>query len=173
MCVDPMTMLMIGSTVMGGIGQIQQGQAQAQAATYNAQVSDMNAKLADRAAKDALDRGAKEEQRQRQKTAQILGQQQAGMAANGVDLTFGSPLDLLVDTSIMGELDALTIRSNTYREERDIRQQAANYRGQAGMQRAQASSASTGGFLGAMGTVLGGGAQAYGNYRKVKVGAYG
>lgn len=163
------TMLMLGSTIMGGIGQMQQGKAAAASARYNAQVSDMNAKISDRQARDALDRGKLEEQKQRQKNAQILGQQQAGMAANGVDITFGSPMDLLVDTATMGELDALTIRSNSYREERDIRQQGANYRGQAGMQRAQASSASTGGFLGAIGTVLGGGASAFAQAKKAGV----
>ena len=165
MC-ELMTMLTIGSTIMGGVGAIQQGQSQAKAARYNAQVADMNARMADRAAKDALERGALEEQKQRQKTAQLMGQQTAAMAANGVDIGFGSPLDLLVDTATLGELDALTIRTSAYREERDIRQQGANYRGQAAMSRAQASSASTGGFLGAMGTFLGGGAKAYGTYQQ-------
>ena len=165
MC-ELMTMLTIGSTIMGGVGAIQQGQSQAKAARYNAQVADMNARMADRAAKDALERGALEEQKQRQKTAQLMGQQTAAMAANGVDIGFGSPLDLLVDTATLGELDALTIRTSAYREERDIRQQGANYRGQAAMNRAQASSASTGSFLGAMGTFLGGGAKAYGTYQQ-------
>lgn len=165
MC-ELMTMLTIGSTLMGGLGAIQQGQASAASARYNARVADMNARMADRAAKDALERGKLEEQKQRQKTAQLMGQQTAAMAANGVDIGFGSPLDLLVDTATLGELDALTIRSNAYREERDIRQQGANYRGQAGMYRAQASSASTGGFLGAMGTFLGGGSRAYGQYQQ-------
>lgn len=171
MC-ELMTMLTIGSTVMGAVGAIQQGQAASASARYQAKVSDMNARLADKAAKDALERGALEEQKQRQKTAQLLGAQQAGMAANGVDITFGSPLDLLVDTATLGELDALTIRSNAYREERDIRQQGANYRGQAGALRAEASSASTGGFLSAVGTVLGGGSKAYGQYKNSKIGVY-
>lgn len=171
MC-ELMTLLTIGSTVMGGIGAIQQGQSQAASVRYNAQVSEMNAKLADRAAKDALDRGALEEQKQRQKTAALIGNQKAAMAANGVDLTFGSPLDTIVDTAVLGELDALTIRSNAYREERDIRQQGANYRGQAAMQRASADSASTGGFLSAMGTFLGGGAKSYQTYQQSKIGVY-
>ena len=164
MC-EIMTMLTIGSTIMGGVGAIQQGKAQAASARYSANVAEMNAKLSDRAAKDALERGKLEEQKQRQKTAGLMGQQQAAMAANGVDVTFGSPLDLLVDTATMGELDALTIRSNSYREERDIRQQGANYRGQAAMNRAQASSANTGGYLNAAGTLLGGGAKAYSTYK--------
>lgn len=165
MC-DLITGMMVASTVMGGAGMIQQGKATAASNRYNAQVSEMNAKIADKAAKDTLERGKIEEQKQRQKTAQIMGQQTAGMAASGLDLSFGSPLDLLVDTAVMGEMDALTIRSNAYREERDIRQQGANYRGQAGMQRASADSALSGGFLGGVGTLLGGGAKAAAYYKK-------
>ena len=160
MC-DLITALTIGSTLMGGAGAIEQGQAQAASSRYSAQVADLNARMADRAAKDALERGKLEEQKQRQKTAQLIGTQTAAMAANGLDLTFGSPLDTLVDTATLGELDALTIRSNAYREERDISQQGANYRGQAGVDRDAASSALTGGYLNAAGTLLGGGSRAY------------
>lgn len=160
------TMLMIGSTLMGGVGAIQQGNAAAASANYNAKVADMNAKLTETQARDVVERGNMAEQQQRMKTSQILGQQRAAMAANGVDLKFGSPLDTLVDTAAMGELDALTIRANTYREERDVRQQGLNLRGQANMLRAEAKGAKSGGFLGAVGTVLGGGAKAYGNYQQ-------
>lgn len=166
MC-DPVTMLMAASTVMGAAGSIQQGNAAAASAKYNAQVSDMNAKLAERSARDAVERGQVQEQQQRMKTSAIMGQQKAAMAANGVDLKFGSPLDTLVDTATMGELDALTIRSNTAREERDTRQQANNLRGQAGMYRAEGAAAKTAGYMDAFGTILGGGAKAYGNYQKV------
>lgn len=168
MC-ELMTMLTLGSTLLGGVGAIQQGQAANASAKYNAQVADMNAQMADRAAKDALERGQLEEQKQRQRTAQLMGQQTAAMAANGVDLSFGSPLDTLVDTAMLGEMDALTIRTNTYREERDIRQQGANYRGQAAMERASGRSALTGGFLNAGGTFLGGGAKAYSTYKTGKL----
>lgn len=158
-------MLMIGSTVMGAAGAIQQGRAANASAKYNAQVADMNAKISERQARDAVERGAMEEQQQRMKTSQIIGKQKAAMAANGVDLKFGSPLDTLVDTATMGELDALTIRANTYREERDIRQQGLNSQSQAGLLRAEGRSAQSGGFMNAFGTVLGGGADALSNYK--------
>lgn len=175
------TMLLIGSTVMGAAGAVQQGKAAEmqgraaqQAATYNAQVADMNAKISERQARDAVERGQIEEQQQRMKTSQIIGKQRAAMAANGVDLTFGSPLDALVDTATIGELDALTIRTNTAREERDIRQQGANLTSQAGMMRAEGENAAIAGrmgkrsgFMQAAGTILGGGARAYSNYRQV------
>lgn len=164
MC-ELMTALAIGSTVLGAAGAVQQGQAAAASGRYNAQVSDMNATLADRRAKDALDRGAIAEQRKRQEVAGVVGKQTAAMAANGVDLTFGSPLDTLVDTATLGELDALTIRTNANREAYDDRVQASSQRSQATMQRAGADAAETGGYLKAGATILGGGGQAYGKYK--------
>lgn len=166
MC-ELMTILTIGSTVMGAAGQMQQAQAASSAAKYNQQVANMNATLSDRRAKDALERGAKEEQRKRQEVQQILGKQQAGMAANGVDLTFGSPLDTIVDTSVLGELDALTIRTNTARENYDYRVQAVNQRAGATMEGMKARSALQGGYLSAAGTVLGGASTAYKQYKGV------
>ena len=52
------TMLMIGSTVMGAAGAVQQGKAANASAQYNAKVADMNAKLSERQARDAVARGA-------------------------------------------------------------------------------------------------------------------
>lgn len=170
MC-DLMTGLTIASTVIGGVGQIQQGNAQAAAMRYNAQVAEMNATLADRRAKDALERGKVEEQQQRLRAAQLMGKQRAAMAANGVDLSFGSPLDNLVDTAELAELDALTIRRNAANEAYDFETQGVNYRADANLSRMNASAARTGGYLSAAGTILGGGATAYKDYRTSRIGA--
>lgn len=164
MC-DLVTALTIGSTIMGAAGSIQQGNAAAAAADYNAKVSEMNAELSERRAKDALDRGANEEQKKRQEVQQILGRQQAAFAANGVDLSFGSPLDTITDTAVLGELDALTIRQNANREAYDYRVDAVNQRSGATLQRMQGQSAKTAGYLDAFGTVLGGGAKAFQTYK--------
>lgn len=144
---------------MGAYGQIQQAQATASANRYTAQVQDMNARLADRQARDALERGKLEEQRKRQEVARIKGIQTAAMAANGVDVTFGSPLDTLVDTAVAGELDALTIRTNAAREAHDYEVDATGKRASAKLSRMSANSASKGGYLDAFGTILGGGAK--------------
>lgn len=164
MC-ELMTMLAIGSTVIGAAGAIQSSQAQAAAANYNAQVGEMNATLAERRAKDAIERGATEEQRKRQEVARLKGAQTAAMAANGVDLTMGSPLDTLVDTAVLGELDALTIRTNAYRESYEHKVDAVNKRAGAELNRAQAKNAITGGYLSAAGTVLTGAGKAYSSYK--------
>ena len=164
MC-DLVTGLLVASTLMGAAGQIQQGNAAAAARRYNQQVAEMNAKIADNQARDALERGKIEEQKKRREVAQISGRQQAAMAANGVDISFGSPLDVLADTAIQGELDALTIRSNTYREEYDYRVKGANQRAQGSLARMEGDAAKTGSLLSAGATILGG-ATNVAKYRK-------
>lgn len=163
--------LTLGSTLLGAAGSIQQGQAAAKAAKYNAQVAEMNATISERRAKDAIQRGATEEQKKRQQVQQVLGQQQAAMAANGVDLTFGSPLDTIVDTAVLGELDALTIRTNAYREEYDYRVQAANQRAGGQLELMKGRAAKTAGYLDGFGTILGGAGKAYSGYSKSRIGA--
>ncbi len=163
--------LTIGSTLLGAAGQIQQGNAAAAAADHNAKIADMNATISERRAKDAMERGQQEEQRKRIDVAQLQGRQRAAMAANGLDLTFGSPLDTLVDTAVLGELDALTIRQNTAREVYDRKVDASNQRAGAQLQRMEGRSAKSAGYLAAAGTVLTGAGRAYGQYKQSKIGA--
>jgi len=134
---------------------------------------DMNATLAERRANDAMERGKFEEQRKRQDVARIKGAQTAAMAANGVDLTFGSPLDTLVDTAVMGELDALTIRTNTAREAYDYRVDGVNKRATASLERMKGENAATAGYLGAAGTILTGAGKAYSGYKGMNGYGYG
>lgn len=164
--------LTIGSTLLGAAGQMQQAQAASSAAKYNAQVAEMNAQLADRRAKDAIERGKVEEQRKRQEVAAIRGRQVAALAANGVDVSFGSPLDTIVDTAVLGELDALTIRTNAYRESYDHQVDAVNKRAGATLERMKAKSALQGGYLAAAGTILTGAGKAYGQSQNSTIGAF-
>lgn len=166
------TILAVGSTVLGAVGAIQQGNAAAAAGRYNAQVSDMNAKLSERRALDALDRGERDEQRKRAEVAQLKGRQIAASSANGVDLTFGSPLDMIVDTAVLGELDALTIRKNSANEAYDNRVQAVNGRADAQLSRMNADAAQTSGYLNAAGTLLGGAGKAYTEFKRPTIGTY-
>lgn len=129
-------------TVVGVIGQMNAGRAEAAASTYQANQSRIMAE-------DALKRGAAEEQAQRRKTAALEGRQRAVLAASNVDLTSGSPLAVLTDTAMLGELDAQTIKNNAERE-------ASQHRAQAGLFDMKASAAKSAGTLGAIGTALGG-----------------
>lgn len=153
--------LTLGSTLLGAAGQAQEAKATAAANNYNAQVAEMNAKISEKQAKDAIERGKQEEQQKRQQTAQLEGRQRAAMAANGLDLSFGSPLDTIVDTAKLGELDALNIKTNAYREAYGYKVQATNQRASATLDRMRADSAKKTGYLNSVGTILGGAGKAY------------
>jgi hypothetical protein len=104
------------SMVMNANAAEQRSQAEKNAYAYQAGVQANNAKLAEMQAQDALQRGAKEEQNQRLKTAMLKSNQTATLAARGLDLSSGSPLDILTTTDFMGERDARTIGDNAAKE---------------------------------------------------------
>jgi hypothetical protein len=120
------------STGVGFIGQMNQQAAAGAQSNYLAQMAQRNQQIYDMQAKDATDRGQVQEDRQREKTAQILGTQRAALASQGTDLA-GSPTDILADTRTAGELDALTIRSNAAKEAWGYKVQAANAGAEASM----------------------------------------
>ncbi len=146
----------IGGTIMGAVGQLQAGDAAAKAANYNAAVARNNQIIAEQQAQDALKRGQIAEDEQRRKTAQIRGAQRASLAASGVALDQGAPLDILGDTAAFGELDALTIRNNADREAYGYRVQGMNFAAEAGLADARAGAARQAGMIGAAGTLLSG-----------------
>jgi hypothetical protein len=108
--------------------------------TLNAQaeVSDLNARLLDLSAEDALLAGQHEEQRARLATARIKSAQKVAIAANGIDMAEGTPIELLTGTDLMGEIDAQTIKANAARSAFGYRTQAVNARGDATLRKAQA-----------------------------------
>jgi hypothetical protein len=144
------------SGLLGAVGSVYSANAEASAAKYSAQINERNAQFAERRARDALDRGREEEQRVREKGNQLKGQQVAQMAAAGLDLGFGSPLDILVDTTVGIELDSARTRRNAALEADDYDRQAWSYRAQASLDRATAKNARAAGRIGAAGSVLSG-----------------
>ncbi|RCL00941.1 MAG: hypothetical protein JSC189_001034 [Candidatus Tokpelaia sp. JSC189] len=164
MC-DLSTAAIIGSTLLGTAGMIQQSRAQAQAANIHAQMAQMNARIASQRARDALERGALEERQKRQQVSGLMGRQRMAFAKNNVDMAFGSPLDSIIDTAVMGEMDALTIRSNAAREAYDHDVASANARAQSPFYKMEEKNARTAGWLGAGETLLGGGAKAYSSHK--------
>lgn len=132
----------LAGTVVSVMGQMSAAQAQADMSQYQAKQSRIMAE-------DALKRGVAEEQAQRRKTAALEGRQRAILAASNVDIGSGSPLQILTDTAMLGELDAQTVRTNAKRE-------ASQHRAQAGLFDMQAGAAKQAGMINAFGTALGG-----------------
>lgn len=160
--------LQIIGTVVSTIGSYKQAQAEKDALKYQAAVNENNAILQESLAErnfllteDARKRGETEEYMHRLRVRALAGQQKASLAAAGVDVGFGSSIDLIGDTFELGELDALTIRGNAEREAGQYEiagtgnlQQANNFRASAGLNRAQASQISP--FFEAGSTLLSG-----------------
>lgn len=87
-------------------------------------VAEYNAKLDERKAKDAINRGQEEENKHRRKVSAMKGQQKAQFGASGIELDSGSASDILTETEMLGEYDALTIRGNAEREAQSLRDSA-------------------------------------------------
>lgn len=152
MC-DPVTALIVAGATVGAYGEYQQGQYAAAQGRENARVANMQAE-------DSLRRGAIEEDQQRSRMRAILGSQRAAMGANGTTAS-GTNLGLLAETAQFGEVDALTIRNNAARE-------AFGYKNQAAQELNAGRNAKRAGTMGAFSTLLTGGAQAFGSFKKAK-----
>ena len=130
MC-EPVTITLAVIAVAGiaaaSYSTYQQAQTAKGQAKYQEGVANNNKIIADRAADDAIKRGAVEEERKRQDIELLKGKQLAGFAGSGTDLSSGSALDVIGETAALGELDALTIRSNYARESYEKRVQGMNF----------------------------------------------
>lgn len=111
MC-DPITIstaVAMAGTAVSTLATYQQGR-------YEAKVAEMNQRNESARALDALDRGQTEAQRAARQHASLIGAQRASMAANGVDLSFGTAADFLADSATAAVDDQMTVRENARRE---------------------------------------------------------
>lgn len=141
------------------------GEAERRAAESQAELLDYNAAVADLQAQDAIERGGEEEARFRQRIRATIGAQRAGFAASNIDVGYGSAVDVQADAAFLGELDALTIRTNAAREAwgykveaTDIRKRAEIARREGVMLEAAGRERQSQARLGAVGTIAGTGA---------------
>lgn len=93
-------------------GAVMQGYAAKQQGEFEDDVSKYNARQLENEAVQTRNKGTEEENRQREKTAQLTSLQRAQLGASGVDVGSGSALALQEDADLLGEADALRIRSN-------------------------------------------------------------
>lgn len=161
MC-EPTTLAILaaGTAVVGGA---QKALAATRAAREQAAIEESNAVIAERAATDAMARGAVAEGRARLRGGLLQGHQRAQYAAAGVDVSSGSPLDVVASTAATTELDAEIARNNAMREAWGYKEQAKKFR-------RKAQGALDAGTDQAIGSILGGigGAATYGS-RALKV----
>ncbi len=165
MC-DPVTATLIAATAVAAVGTGVSAISANNQAKYQGKVADMNARMDNAAARDAIDRGKVESQRFQREASQMQGAQRASLAANGIDVNFGSAAAVRADTTRAIEEDAQTIRENSMREVRGFEINAANFGAQARGYRAAGKAALVKGAFDMGSTVLGGAQQ----YSKLKAG---
>jgi len=126
---------------------ISQGQQAKAAADYNAKIDEQNAAI-------TRQQAGQREEAFRSEARQTLGRQRAAFAESGTGLG-GSNLDIIKDSALNLELDALNIRYQGELEARGLVEQAKITRLEGRQRRANAG-------LQAVGSVLGGVSKVYG-----------
>lgn len=157
----------VAGTVISAIGAYQQGQAQKGQNEYQAAVARNNQILAEQYAKSAEQRGNVMAQQKQMELARRQGSIKAAIGASGLDVG-GSGSRLEDDTQMMGDLDVRTIRYNAAKEAYGFRTQGTTYAGQAQLDDAAAANAASGGNLGALGSIISGGAQVSDKWARYK-----
>ncbi len=157
MC-DPVT-LTLAATAVAAIGQGVGAMSASKQANYQAKVAGANAKRESQAAIDAIERGNIETRKFQRRAGQEMGQQNAALAANGIDITFGSAADVRGDTAMFAQEDSQAIQENARREAMGYDINAVNYLSEAKSQRSAARGALVQGAFGVASTVLGGATQ--------------
>lgn len=128
-------------------------------AELDARVLEQNARLREKA-------GEEEYRAFRRKAKQILGEQKAAYAASGIDVNYGSALNVSEQTELELELDANTIKNNATLEAFGIRNKA-NQMGLQSRVEAQGLRAKAGNKM--LAGVLDAGINAYEGMGKIKV----
>lgn len=162
MC-DPGTLTLV-ATAAAVAGTVTSSVASYQQKRYEARLNEANQAAENARVADALDRGEITARDAARKQSQLAGAQRAAMAANGIDVSFGTAADLLADTSMYGREEQQTIRENTRREVMGYDINAANFGGAANAARAAGTGALIAGGLQVASTIAGG-AQRYGKYK--------
>jgi activator of 2-hydroxyglutaryl-CoA dehydratase len=114
---------------------------------YQAEIAEQNAELTEFKAQQAATIGSVQEERARRQAQQRIGQQRAALAANGVDLGSGTAVDLVSETALFGEEDALTTRFNAMNDAWSMRAQAVDYRNQGRAAKVRGKNEATGTYL--------------------------
>ncbi len=150
MC-EPTTMMLAASAAISSVGAITAGVGQYQQAQASAQ-------MADKAAKDALALGDQQASDLAKEQGGERGRQTTALAANGVELDYGSAAQIQQDTLTLQREDQRRVRDNRNR-------QAWGYSVEGTMQRSAGKGALIGAAFNASSTLLSGASKTYTSYK--------
>ena len=112
-------------------------------ARLNQDIAEMNAEFAELDAYDAIIAGETQKAKYQANVDQILSEQQARLAATGVDVTYGSVGEIQEETRFISELNKMEIEKQAQEQALGFKRQASQYRfgGFMQMQQAEAEAA--------------------------------
>lgn len=142
------------STAASALGSISAGRAQAASAKYNAATEANNAQLALRNATLAGQEGAANSAIEQQKTRAGVAAIKTAQAANGVDVNTGSAVDVRSSAAELGELNAITVRSNAARQAYGYQTQASSDTAQSQLDKQEAKYDTDAGYVKGAATLL-------------------
>lgn len=129
---------------------------------YESRMAKRNAAMEVEAAHESFEAGKDERRDFWRKVGATKGQQIASMAANGIDLGFGTAELVQRDTEELSREDARQLYRNIEQRTRGHHINASNFVAEAKAAKARGKAALTSSIIGAAGTVLGGVTQAAG-----------
>jgi len=137
--VDPFTILTLigaGGSLFGGLLS---AEATGREAAMNAAELERSARQAEAARLDALRRGQLAEARRRLEVGQVRGAQTVAYSAGNIDASTGTAAQVGMATDAIGELDAMTLRANAWREAFGFQETARSMRIKASQTRENAA----------------------------------
>lgn len=152
MCPGTLALVAAGAAAAGSVVK---GVGSADAASYQATVARNNATIARQNAGYSAAAGSAEVTQEGLKTRAAGANVRAGLAANGLDVSTGSPADVQVGQREIGGLDTATVASRAAEQVYGYQTQATSYDAQANLDSAQVPFDIAGGALGAVGSLAG------------------
>ena len=154
--------VMIATTALSTVGALSAASSAKKAAYTNASAMDQNAAVLDENAGIVTAQAGQREEAQRRSARMILGSQRAAVAEAGGG-TGGTAADIMRQSAINAELDAMTIRYEGALQARGLKQEAASERRAAVNERYTWRQAKKTGYFNAAGSILSG-AGSYAGY---------
>ncbi len=148
--------LAITAGIVGGVQALSSG-AQAQQNAYaQEEYYERQKQIAEENAKLIAEQGSAREDLIRRRNREIIARQRAGYAESGIDVSVGSPLDVIEQSQVESELEVLTSRYQDELARRGLAQEADYADEQAERSRTAGQRALVSGFIGAGSELLSG-----------------
>lgn len=168
MCVPLAIGAAVAAGVTGAAGSIMQGMQGRAQGNMEAQVARRNEEMAVEGYRESRIAGQDERRDFWRKVGGIKGQQIASMAANGIEVDFGTAERIQDDTEMLARDDATNLYRNIENRSKGYLIEASNHEAEAKAAKARGKAAMTQGIFGAATSILGAASQVAGIKAKAK-----